>query len=128
MDMGKFTKYYLPVLVWMTVIFLFSSIPGSDQRGEPTFWFYAERKGAHIFEFFVLTILFGRVFWSQGIRSTFLYFSSALFALLFAVSDEIHQLFVFGREGKPLDVLIDSAGIILAVIILVAVLDRKGRG
>jgi len=35
--------------------------------------------------------------------------------MLFAVSDEIHQLFIPGRTARPFDVLIDMAGISAAV-------------
>ncbi len=36
-------------------------------------------------------------------------------SVLYAISDEIHQLFIPDRFGKATDVLIDSIGIILAV-------------
>ena len=37
--------------------------------------------------------------------------------VLYAISDEIHQIFVSGRSGEALDVLIDSAGVVLACFI-----------
>jgi len=40
--------------------------------------------------------------------------SSAIIAMLYAFSDEYHQTFVFGREGKLKDVGIDSIGILLS--------------
>jgi len=39
------------------------------------------------------------------------------YCFLYACSDEIHQLFVPGRSGKFTDVLIDSAGALLAVLL-----------
>jgi len=39
---------------------------------------------------------------------------AVLTSLLRAVLDEIHQAFVPGRTGTPVDVLIDAAGIALA--------------
>lgn len=39
------------------------------------------------------------------------------YCFLYACSDEIHQLFVPGRSGKFTDVLIDSAGALLAVLV-----------
>lgn len=36
-------------------------------------------------------------------------------AFLYACSDEYHQHFVEGRHGSPVDVLIDSVGIVAAV-------------
>jgi VanZ family protein len=43
---------------------------------------------------------------------------AAAIAFVYAVSDEYHQSFVPGRDGDPFDVLIDSVGIAIAVLIL----------
>ncbi|MFC1638541.1 VanZ family protein, partial [Patescibacteria group bacterium] len=40
-----------------------------------------------------------------------------VFSFAYAVSDEIHQLFVPGRDGKLSDVGIDLIGIVLMVVI-----------
>jgi VanZ family protein len=49
-------------------------------------------------------------------------------AVVFAATDEVHQLFVPGREGKPTDVLIDAAGVLagVAVVHLLTSLRQKG--
>ncbi len=44
-----------------------------------------------------------------------------LAAALYAASDETHQLFVAGRSGRVTDVMIDSAGAILGVLIFAGV-------
>lgn len=36
---------------------------------------------------------------------------------IYAITDEIHQLYVPGRTGKPLDVLIDSSGVLAGVLL-----------
>lgn len=38
--------------------------------------------------------------------------------VLYAITDEIHQLYVPGRSGKWQDVLIDSIGIFLGIFVL----------
>lgn len=43
---------------------------------------------------------------------------SGAICLLYAISDEIHQLFVPGRSGEVRDVCIDFAGSMLAILIL----------
>lgn len=43
--------------------------------------------------------------------------------VLFAVLDEIHQFFVPGRSPRVVDVLIDTAGILLGMFLFVAVLN-----
>ena len=38
----------------------------------------------------------------------------------YAATDEFHQSFVAGRHGSPVDVLIDSAGVALAIAVATA--------
>ena len=56
----------------------------------------------------------------------------AVFCVLYAVTDEIHQVFVPGRSGQGLDVLIDSiggtVGVGIAVIICLIFIRRKKNG
>ena len=40
------------------------------------------------------------------------------FAILNAIFDEYHQLFVIGRDGSIMDVLVDLIGIVLVLIII----------
>lgn len=37
---------------------------------------------------------------------------------LYAVSDEIHQIFVSGRSGEPRDVLIDTSGVLIGICLV----------
>lgn len=41
-----------------------------------------------------------------------------IFTVLYAVLDEIHQLFISGRAGKLLDVMIDSFGALIMMGLL----------
>ena len=90
------------------------------------------RKYAHIFEFFCLglssCLLFFELYWRQRHLFGKAGLSALLFGLLYACSDEIHQLFVPGRSGKFSDVLVDMTGVAIAVVLVVsgkAVKDRK---
>ena len=38
------------------------------------------------------------------------------FTTIFGLSDEVHQLFIFGRTGRLFDVLFDALGAVLAVL------------
>lgn len=115
------------LLLWMCVIFFFSSLPGTPGAAVPTWDFILERKGAHVFEYFVLTLLafaffakrfgregFGRVLWT-----------AALFSLMYAATDELHQFFTPLRGAKLSDVGIDLIGITLALLVIHAVRRRK---
>ena len=42
--------------------------------------------------------------------------------MLYAISDEIHQIFVSGRSGQITDVLIDTIGIIVGTIIVLKII------
>lgn len=69
---------------------------------------FLTRKAAHIFAYFVLGILAFNVvrLYPVGARKAVL--MSIGFVLLYAASDEFHQLFVPGRSGEVRDVLIDT--------------------
>lgn len=117
--------YYAPTLVWMGVIFYFSGIPGLTKTANPDIWFYVIRKGAHITEYFILTCLFFNLLCFYKLKKKNILQLAFLFSLAYAFSDEIHQLFVPGREGKLLDIGFDFIGIALAVFLFA--IFRKQR-
>ena len=43
---------------------------------------------------------------------------AGVMGISYAISDEIHQIFVAGRAGQVQDVVIDSIGVILGICIL----------
>jgi len=124
-ELKFFLKYWLPVGLWMGVIFALSAMKGHPHQGVVGWQFYAERKGAHITEYFILTLLLFRAFWQLSKNVIKITFSVTIIALLWAMSDEFHQLFVFGREGKISDVGIDFIGIFLAITAILYLLKRK---
>lgn len=67
------------------------------------------RKGAHFFLYFVLGIFSYLTFNSYGISRRLLLYS-VLFCFIYAISDEIHQIFLDGRTAKFVDIIIDTAG------------------
>lgn len=87
-------------------------------------WDYPIRKLAHMTEFGILAMLAYQTLGSYTKRwknafGRFLqmrYVSAWSFTALYAVTDEIHQLFVPGRSGNPLDVCVDSTGALLALL------------
>ena len=89
----------------MGVIFAFSSVPdlGTGLGG----WDLLLRKLAHTAEYALLGVLLARATGRTG--------PALLLGTLYAVSDEIHQTFVPGRIGSPLDVAIDTVGVAVGV-------------
>lgn len=114
---------------WMTVIFAFSSFPGSPVRYELPTALYVERKGAHVLEFFLLTFFawnaFRSFFPKEKIGFTLLVAGGL--SLLYAFLDETHQLFVPGRDGKVTDVLFDGGGILLAALAITVFTGKSKR-
>jgi VanZ family protein len=98
---------WLPVLVWAGVIFALSSIP-SLNSGLGT-WDYVLRKLAHMTEYAILVVLLARASGSYA-------WAFAL-AVGYAATDEVHQLFVRGRHGSPIDVGIDAVGALIGLVL-----------
>ena len=99
---------WLPVIAWAAFIFAMSSIPdlGTGLGG----WDLVLRKLAHAAEFAVLGALLLRAVGRE--------LPAATLGIAYAMTDEIHQTFVPGRQGRPLDVLIDAAGVLLGVYVV----------
>lgn len=110
----------LALLLWMSVIFFFSAMPGSEIQSEPTLAYYLERKGAHVAEYALLMLLVVRFFTAIFPKESFprITLVSFAFCVAYAASDELHQLFVPYRGGKLTDVLIDTAGALSMTLFL----------
>ena len=105
MAASRVLSAWLPVVAWAGLIFTLSSIPDlGTGLGD---WDLLLRKLAHAAEFAVLGVLFLRAVERPAL--------AFLLASAYAVSDEIHQIFVPGRLGSPLDVLIDMAGVAVGI-------------
>ena len=77
------------------------------------------RKSAHFIGYMILGILAsGLILYYGNINKKYLL--AFLICVIYAISDEIHQLFVPGRSGQVRDVLIDSAGSLLGIILVMA--------
>jgi VanZ family protein len=52
---------------------------------------------------------------------------SLILTIAYAASDEFHQSFTAGRNASPVDVSIDSAGALIALVALVVWLHMRAR-
>ena len=119
-------SYWLPPIVWMALIFYFSSRFRVSATGKFLFDFIIF-KTLHLVEYAILYFLLFRAFYSINnqqltINNKFLF--PVLLSILYAVSDEFHQTLVPTREGKIRDVFIDSLGILLMYIYIVNNIKR----
>lgn len=110
------TRYILkwfPVVLWMSLIFYFSSLPASKiPTTIPDFI-------PHFIEYAVLSYLVLRaVDFRKEVFSGFI-------SVAYAASDEFHQIFVFGRDAGMKDVAVDALGV-LTIIFLIRFLRTKG--
>jgi len=103
--------YWLPVLLWMALIFALSARPAVQATTVDWADFFL-KKTAHFIEYFILN------FWlllalkkTQRLSRTRLFFTAFFISVIYAASDEFHQTFIPGREGRVRDVLIDTLGI-----------------
>ena len=144
----KLIASWAAVLLWMLLIFRLSSQVADDSNNlslgitgllhklidgfitvNEEAANHIVRKSAHFTAYLILGILALNALSSSGISKWKKeIIISLLICVLYAVSDEIHQLFVPGRSGQPGDVLIDSlgAGVGIGIYILVR-LFFKGK-
>ena len=100
-------RLWAPVVLWAALIFTLSSVPDLG-TGLGT-WDLVLRKIAHAGEYAVLGALLLRALRDE--------LPALALGIAYAVSDEVHQHFVEGRVGAPLDVLIDSVGVAIGVFL-----------
>jgi len=125
----KITISWASVFIWMFLIFRLSSQGASESNGLSlgiTDWIYSffagsasfdmeavnhfVRKGAHFSAYLILALLTSNALRKTGFPGWRNFVMAFAICAMYAVSDEIHQLFIPGRSGQPLDVLIDSSG------------------
>jgi len=138
MNFMRFVKYWLPLLLWVGVIFLGSTDMMSAERTSRfivpfvrwlkpdispetlTSIHFIVRKCAHLGEYAVLALLLLRaaIFMTNFKRSLAILYVSVWGACLFvAATDEFHQTFVASRGALATDIMIDSGGAILGLLI-----------
>ncbi|QGU95832.1 VanZ family protein [Clostridium bovifaecis] len=131
------------VIIWMAVIFLFSNDPAvvSDEKSGNVIHVlnslgvdlnsafgnlanFIVRKAAHFMEYFILYMLIFNALRDEVPLKNGLIIS-LIATFLYACSDEMHQIFIPGREGRFKDVLIDTSGGVFAGILIMIVNKQK---
>lgn len=143
--------YSVLIIVWMAIIFCFSAQNGSSSAqlsSSITFqllrWIYPGfrgfalekqlvylaqfhtliRKIAHMTEYGVLCLLFLQYWKTYAFTPKRIFLFAFLGSSLYAVLDECHQLFIPGRIGSFIDVMIDCCGV-LAVLMMFRLFKKK---
>lgn len=127
------------VLIWMIIIFIMSSFNAEDSANQSNFIVniianilninniellnLIIRKLAHFTEYLILGVLVINMFTKNNAKKYYLL--SILLCIIYAISDEIHQLFVPGRACQIKDILIDSIGSITGIYLYKLISKRK---
>jgi VanZ family protein len=146
----NFLKHWLPVLIWLGVIFLGSTDMLSAEHTsrflvpflrwiDPQISFatlnaiqLGIRKLGHLTEYAILAMLLWRALRSGTrwqMKMSILFLVAALASAIFAASDEFHQSFVPSRTASPNDVMIDICGALIGLLscLMFAVRKRPER-
>jgi len=106
---------WAPAIIWMALIFVLSAQPGLAITEDASVDLPV-RRAAHIAAYAILTILFARAL--RAAASPTHIAAAALLAVLYGVTDELHQSTVPDRTGRPEDVLIDALGALVGIVVL----------
>lgn len=107
--MRGFLAAWLPPLALMGLIFCLSAQP--DLPHVPGPWLDTLiKKSAHMLVYGLLAWFYQRALFMRATGSRRTRWVSLLLAILYGLSDEIHQRFVPGRNGRLVDVVIDGVG------------------
>lgn len=124
------------VILWALVIFMFSSQAGEESSSNNQFIIFmfnkigisldiifkgnadiVIRKLGHFVEFFILYLLAFKALIIDFEYNKDIYIS-LIFIFIYACLDEIHQMFIPGRYAAFKDVLIDTGGGVLCMLII----------
>jgi VanZ family protein len=146
--MKSFLKYWLPLQIWLAVIFVGSTNLMSAEHtsryivpfllwlkpgmSPQTIWviLVVMRKCAHVTEYAILALLMWRAVRSVPAFSMKMSMSlgaALLGCAVFAASDEFHQSFVKSRTPSVGDVLLDVGGALVGLLIGASLARRSAK-
>ena len=130
------------VVLWMIVIFYLSHQPATESSGlsgdltemiirnierfssleiDIDLFHHMIRKNAHFFAYFILSILnLNALKWS-GFSGYKCIGMALIISVIYAISDEVHQLYIPGRSGEVKDVFIDTSGALVGILVYLGI-------
>lgn len=141
-------------VLWMVMIFMMSAAPGAisgrlsggiaeilanwthgefeemseEEQGDTVFEVEAPlRKVAHFVEFAGLCVLLMLALTAWGIEPRKAFLWAMLIGVVYAIGDEVHQLFVPERSGQAKDVILDTAGLLAGGGLTLLLMSRKRK-
>lgn len=141
-----FARFWLPPLVWMALIWGFSTDLGSAEHTAGLFtWLVSRlfpsatpaqlafahgllRKLGHVTEYAILAVLWFRALHvSRRLNSAHSAWIALAISVAWSILDELHQAFVPSRTAHALDILLDTTGAALATLLAHALSSRQSR-
>lgn len=100
---------WLPPILWMALIFHFSS--GTVPVASTVYWQdFTVKKTGHMLLFGALAILVYRALIGEGVSKKKAIIWAIIISTFYGATDEFHQMFTQGRESRVRDVFIDGIG------------------
>ena len=146
----KIIKYL--IILWMIIIFLLSNQKAQDSKqlsnsfiaktiiniyemkhGEISEenkieikenYSFIVRKTAHFTIYLILGLLVSIVLIGKNLSINQIIIYGVLICMAYAVTDEIHQIFVSGRSGEIRDVIVDTCGSTIGIL-LNTIINKK---
>lgn len=112
----KLIRYWVPVILYAALIFAFSAMPGKNL---PQLFPHADTL-FHFLEYIGFSLLIIRAIKAYQPEKSIAARTLIVFLIgfIYAVSDELHQIYVPGRTASFLDLASDSLGILMANIFI----------
>lgn len=113
LEANKKWLVYFPLIIYWLVLFIATTLPGEDLPKTGV-----SDKIEHFTAYFILAVLLNLTLMFQNKypkikKKAWLY--TLIFILTYAGLDEIHQIFIPGRDCDILDWLSDSSGVLLGL-------------
>lgn len=143
--------YGILVILWMILVFSFSSQNGDESQSTSDIITdrivevitkintnveyentrdcisFIIRKLAHFSIYFIGGVLIFNFMNTFSMKLKYTILLSIIFGVLYAISDEFHQLFIAERSAQVRDILIDSSGIIIATFLISKLEEEKWK-
>lgn len=146
----KILKYL--IILWMIIIFLLSNQKAQDSKqlsnsfitktiiniyemkhGKITEekkieikenYSFIVRKAAHFTIYLVLGLLVSLVLIGKNLNIKQIIIYGVLICMAYSITDEIHQIFVSGRSGEIRDIIVDTCGSTVGILLNI-IINRK---
>ncbi len=129
------------IAVWLVIIFMFSNQNIKDSEKISDIFLSnilvekfgrdvmcsVVRKSAHFIIYLLGGIIIYTFFDTFNINTKRKIIYSIIFAMLYACSDELHQKFVDGRGASFIDVILDTSGSIVGILLKYNIFNKISR-